>query len=151
MKKVYQFYGDSGHGWLKVELEELIRLKIHLAISGYSYMKGKFAYLEEDCDYTRFFNAKLKIDGVQISTRDHHSNESKIRWYDSFNIYSYIPKPNTFEDVRRSALLWWRSIDNYTRRDAIRSTKAYKGLTLEDRTVISSIAIHRIFKSWFTI
>lgn len=151
MKKVYQFYGDSGHGWLKVKVEELIRLKIHLAISGYSYVKGEYAYLEEDCDFGKFFNAKCKVDNVNIVLREHHSNQSKIRWYDSYNIYSIIQKPTTFEAIRRSALLWWRTIDGYSRREAIKNTAQYKGLELEDRTVISSIAIHRIFKNQFSI
>lgn len=55
MKKV--FFSDPGHGWLQVERAELVRLGIAGAISAYSYQKGDFAYLEEDCDMAKYCNA----------------------------------------------------------------------------------------------
>jgi hypothetical protein len=148
MKKVYDFYQDPGHGWLKVEMKELVALGIHLAISGYSYMKGDNVYLEEDCDLSKFFDAKLKQHNVQIKYRDHHSNKSsKIRNYDGYSVYRLIPKPTTFEEKRKSALLWWRSIDNYNK---LQSFKAC-GIPLDLDMIVSSLAIHRVFCDTFNI
>ena len=48
MKKV--FHSDPSHGWLAVKLDELKMLGITQDISNFSYVKGKTAYLEEDCD-----------------------------------------------------------------------------------------------------
>ena len=152
MKLVYDFYSDAGHGWVKVEIAELVSLGIHLAISGFSYMRGKYAYLEEDCDFAKFFEAKKKVTSKSLRMHYHNTNNSsRIRNYDSYNIYKHIPKPSTFEDIRRSALLWWHSIDNYSKREAIKATKEYRHLKLEERTIISSIAIHRIYKHHFNI
>jgi hypothetical protein len=47
---------DSGHGWLQVEREELIALGIADKISGFSYVKGEYVYLEEDCDASLYLN-----------------------------------------------------------------------------------------------
>ena len=44
------FYSDPGHGWAKVSLKMLVMLSITDKISPYSYIRGKFAYLEEDLD-----------------------------------------------------------------------------------------------------
>ena len=52
----YTFFEDSGHGWLKVPVSELIELGIENDISHYSYMFGDWAYLEEDCDMARFID-----------------------------------------------------------------------------------------------
>ena len=55
MKKV--LHSDSGHGWLAVKLGEIKMLGIESDITEYSYIKGKTAYLEEDCDAMTFINA----------------------------------------------------------------------------------------------
>jgi len=59
MKKIYEFekYDDASHGWLKVDKSLLAKLNISHLITDFSYMKGNYAYLEEDCDATTFFNA----------------------------------------------------------------------------------------------
>jgi hypothetical protein len=78
MKKVYDFYADPGHGWLKVKLSELVKLNILHEISQYSYIRKDDVYLEEDCDLSVFMKAK----GIDIKFREHHSNKSsKIRNY----------------------------------------------------------------------
>lgn len=152
MKKVYDFYRDPGHGWLKVEMKELVRLKIHLAISGYSYTKGDFVYLEEDCDLTKFCTAKKSVDNVEVKFRDHHTNrESRVRNYNGYVAYNLIPKPVTFEAKRKAALLWWRSIDSYRKREALKASPTYCGMELDERAQISSIAIHRVFCQNFGI
>jgi hypothetical protein len=56
--QAYRFHSDAGHGWLEVSIDELYRLKLTTKISRYSYRLGSKAFLEEDCDATRFFDAK---------------------------------------------------------------------------------------------
>ncbi|MCD6434937.1 MAG: hypothetical protein J7L15_00895 [Clostridiales bacterium] len=55
--KSYCFFTDPGHGWLRVLLTELEPIKDK--ISPYSYMRGKYAYLEEDCDMAVFLEHKF--------------------------------------------------------------------------------------------
>ena len=52
----YTLHTDPGHGWLQVPLAEVERLG--LKVSSYSYRTNEFAYLEEDCDYSAWANAK---------------------------------------------------------------------------------------------
>ena len=85
-KKVYQFFSDSGHGWLKVTRTELQRLKIIDKISSCSYQKNGIVFLEEDGDCTLFVNAKKSIDGIEIKTKGIQSDKvSKIRNYPYFS------------------------------------------------------------------
>ncbi len=51
------FISDPGHGWLRVPLADIAALGIEGDISEYSFINGRFAYLEEDCDYGRFVTA----------------------------------------------------------------------------------------------
>ena len=87
-KKNYNKYEDPGHGWLKVTRKELVRLGILDKITGFSYQRGDFVYLEEDCDLSTFLDAKEKIDGLSYSEiiikSQHTNNESRIRNYYSF-------------------------------------------------------------------
>lgn len=66
--KTYTYFTDPGHGWLRVKHKELQELGIADQISPYSYMRGDYAYLEEDCDMTKFMQAKgwLQNDGRVI-------------------------------------------------------------------------------------
>jgi hypothetical protein len=52
------FMSDPGHGWLKVPLVEIAALEIEGQISPYSFIKGRFAYLEEDSDCSRYLAAR---------------------------------------------------------------------------------------------
>lgn len=89
-KLKYDFYEDGGHGWLKVSLDELIKLGIHDKVSNCSYFRKDKVYLEEDCDATLFFDAKEKI-GEKIETKTHISDKSsKIRNYDDFDYFQLI-------------------------------------------------------------
>ena len=81
MKLVYDVYSDAGHSWVKVELKELIELGIHLAITPYSYMRGDYAYLKEDCDFSTFLDAKYKTTSKDVRMREHHSEQSRVRTY----------------------------------------------------------------------
>jgi hypothetical protein len=51
------FIFDPGHGWLRVPLADIAALGIEGDISEYSFIDGRFAYLEEDCDYAVFVAA----------------------------------------------------------------------------------------------
>ena len=78
------YYQDPGHGWIKTPKALLERLGIAGDISHYSYMRGDYAYLEEDCDAERLFQA-AGAHGLVIRLNHMHSNkQSKIRNYESY-------------------------------------------------------------------
>ena len=82
----YQCYNDPAHGWLKVALRELRKLGIENQVSNYSYVRGEFAYLEEDCDASLFLRAK-KFIGEDVEIVDNYSNKmSKIRSYMPYSV-----------------------------------------------------------------
>ena len=87
-KATLNFYSDGSHGWVKTPKTLLVQLGIENQISGASYMKSEFAYLEEDQDATLLIeSAKLK--GVEIKIRECSGNgekRSKIRGYASYEI-----------------------------------------------------------------
>jgi len=56
--KTYTYFTDPGHGWLRVKRAELNALGIANKISPYSYMRGDYVYLEEDCDMAKFMQVK---------------------------------------------------------------------------------------------
>ncbi len=78
----YEFFADAGHGWLKVKFRELVDLGIHEAISPYSYKRGDYVYLEEDCDAPKFIKAKSD----KIEYRVRYSANSRIRNYQHYFI-----------------------------------------------------------------
>lgn len=82
--KSYRFFSDPGHGWLRVEIAELIRLNLLDKITCYSYMKGKWAYLEEDCDASTFLKAKKNNHESYIIKESNANNSSTIRTYPHF-------------------------------------------------------------------
>lgn len=86
VKKSYPFYADCGHGWLKVEFAELVRLGIEKKITSYSYMLGPYVYLEEDQDLSTFFDAKCEVDGVVVKLQHKWSSHSRIRNYQSYDV-----------------------------------------------------------------
>ena len=85
MKKITcNVYSDPGHAWAKVPKKVLKFLEISGEISSYSYERGDFAYLEEDCDLSIFVNA-CKNKGVVYKFREFYSDKSsKIRSYNSY-------------------------------------------------------------------
>ena len=60
----YEYHTDPGHGWLAVPDVELALLGLSGSISGYSYQRGSVVYLEEDCDMSKFLEAKLALAGL---------------------------------------------------------------------------------------
>lgn len=78
------FHTDAGHGWLKVNRADIDALGIADQISRYSYQKGDYAYLEEDCDASRFLEA-AKAAGWILNMRDQNcAGYSSIRHFDRF-------------------------------------------------------------------
>jgi len=82
-KRSYVFYEDAGHGWLKVERAELVKLGIARYITSFSYQRGVHVYLEEDQDATLFIKEKEKL-GEGIRCRVRVSDRSHIRGYDPY-------------------------------------------------------------------
>jgi hypothetical protein len=80
------YYTDPGHGWAACKIETLRSLGIVGQISHYSYMRGRTAYLEEDCDFARLLDA-LAAAGVDYSIAQKHTNaRSPIRSYLTFKV-----------------------------------------------------------------
>ena len=63
--KKIKFISDDGHGWAKVTKKELERLGIADKVSGCSYTRGEYAYLEEDCDMGTFLDARFARCGTE--------------------------------------------------------------------------------------
>lgn len=89
----FKLHEDSGHGWLEVKKDLLVKLGISNDISIFSYMKGDKAYLEEDGDLSVFIKAleNLGYTRVQLMTflnsvpRFHTNEASVIRSYESYS------------------------------------------------------------------
>lgn len=77
----YRFIQDPGHGWLEVPLREIEKLGIAEKISGYSYIHGNNAYLEEDCDFSVFLDAKQAA-GEKVVFTEVYQENTPIRHYD---------------------------------------------------------------------
>lgn len=78
------YFTDPGHGWVSVKLQTLIDLGIADKISTYSYIRGKSAYLEEDCDLGLLFTTCDSM-GVKIDLiTKHTNNRSPIRSYATY-------------------------------------------------------------------
>lgn len=91
MKKTarIELYEDPGHGWAKVPVARLKKLGIADKITPYSYVRGAYAFLEEDCDLSTYCNA-LKAAGVTDFNFVVHSGNrsSKIRNYNRYTLAS---------------------------------------------------------------
>lgn len=86
--KTLIFYTDPGHGWLAVPNADLHDLGIAGEISALSYRRGSMAFLEEDCDLTRYVIAWEKRHGRPFPHESvqsvHTDGDSPIRSYQSF-------------------------------------------------------------------
>ena len=88
--KTITVYADPGHAWAKVSKKELIKLGIADDISGCSYQRGDYAFLEEDSDLEKYILA-LRAKGIEYKFKENHANrQSKIR-----NYYHYIKPKDT--------------------------------------------------------
>ena len=59
MNKTFIKHNDAAHGWLEVSYKDVTDLNIQNEISEYSYINTTIEsiFLEEDCDFTLFYNA----------------------------------------------------------------------------------------------
>jgi len=80
----FKIYCDPSHSWVKVPISLINKLNIQRKISNYSYVKGEFVYLEEDCDL-KWFAQAMEEDGKSIEFQEIHSNRmSRIRSYSKY-------------------------------------------------------------------
>ncbi|MFH2109988.1 MAG: hypothetical protein ABIJ47_01885 [Candidatus Bathyarchaeota archaeon] len=101
----YDFYADPGHGWLRVPVKRLEELGIAGGISPYSYVKGDYAYLEEDSD-ARIFADTLEDLGVKLGLREHTANrESSIRKYQPYQSPAYLKAKRIILEAKSHAEL----------------------------------------------
>lgn len=80
----FDFYSDPGHGWLRVKRHLVMDLGIGQRITRFSFERGQWVYLEEDCDAGVFLEAlRARPGDYAFSVREHCSRqrESKIRSY----------------------------------------------------------------------
>ena len=75
-----EFKYDSGHGWGKVLLSELLKYNLIEKISKYSYVddKLKYAYLEEDCDLGLYIDELKKDISKKISENGYNVDKINI-------------------------------------------------------------------------
>lgn len=77
-------YSDPGHAWGRVRRSLLIDLGIDGQVSLFSFKKGSWAYLEEDCDLPKLLKA-LEARGITFLIKEKIGNSpSKIRSYDRY-------------------------------------------------------------------
>ena len=80
-----KFYSDPAHGWCAIKLHVLKDLGIIERISPYSYIRGKTAYLEEDCDYSTLIQALFDHRINYSLTEKYTDKRAPIRSYDRYN------------------------------------------------------------------
>jgi hypothetical protein len=73
----YKYFQDPSHGWVEVPIAELRRLNVADKISRYSHRNGHLAYLEEDCDFSVWMEAK-KAAGEEYNIVEHNTNNDSI-------------------------------------------------------------------------
>jgi len=85
--QTFDFISDPGHAWLKVPVQLLRELGIADQITSYSYWRKGFAYLEEDCDASVFFNAYRARFGADPKFRERNRARgySKVRGYEHYS------------------------------------------------------------------
>lgn len=80
----FDYFIDPGHGWVKVRKRLLLDLGIASGITSYSYERGDYAYLEEDCDMGALYTA-LHARGIEPKLRHRYADRnSRIRSYASY-------------------------------------------------------------------
>lgn len=83
IKTKYTFITDPGHGWLVVPLDDVHESGAD--ISSCSYIRGRTAYLEEDCDAWAFLKT-LPRDAWEIVHE--HREQFDIRENPAYRRYS---------------------------------------------------------------
>lgn len=87
-------YSDPGHAWGKVKRIVLHNLGIADNISSYSYQRGEYVYLEEDCDLTALCMA-LNQRNTRIKFVEKRTNrDSRIRSYERYKPLNIVAVPD---------------------------------------------------------
>lgn len=88
-------YSDPGHAWGKVKRSVLHNLGIADNITSYSYQRGEYVYLEEDCDLSTLCMAlnhrNTRIKFVEKST----NRDSRIRSYERYQPLNIVAVPDS--------------------------------------------------------
>jgi hypothetical protein len=93
------FISDPGHGWLRVPLTDVAALGIEETITACSFIDGRYAYLEEDCDFGRFV-AACESQGIPLpEITDQYMSESFNRDLPRFGDSQFSPA--FWDKVRR--------------------------------------------------
>lgn len=93
------FYSDPGHGWAKVHIDHLYDFGVENKITPYSYQRGSWVYLEEDCDLSTFVRA-ANDHGVGIKFKQAsvcRTRPSQIRNYNSYQTPNGVPYQYQFQ------------------------------------------------------
>jgi len=94
------YFTDPGHGWAACKIETLQSLGIADQISHYSYMRGKTAYLEEDCDFSILIGA-LQTAGTEYQIIEKHTDRRHpIRSYRTYK----KPDPVAAQIIARTGI-----------------------------------------------
>jgi hypothetical protein len=81
-----EFHYDAAHGWIKIPIKDLYKLKIADKISHYSYIDTKYVYLEEDQDANTLIEA-LRENKIDFKVLEHNDGDySPIRNKNQFII-----------------------------------------------------------------
>jgi hypothetical protein len=83
-KKILQKFDDPGHGWVRIEKKYIEKLGIANKITAFSYQRGKYAYLEEDCDLGLLHKALIEKGIVPVYKTSTTNKSSKIRSYEDY-------------------------------------------------------------------
>lgn len=106
MQYKFDFYEDPSHGWLKVPITALQKLKIVDKISHYSYYRKGFVYLEEDRDMSIFIGTMKEFE-YPFSVKSHYSNRSSVfRSYDSFMQINAVYDNSGITFDRYTVIFW---------------------------------------------
>lgn len=79
-------YTDPGHGWGKVRKSVLSNLGIAGDITPFSYQRGDYAYLEEDCDLSLLCKRLAEHDTKVKFVERHTDKQSRIRSYERYAV-----------------------------------------------------------------
>lgn len=77
-------YSDPGHAWGKVKRIVLHNLGIANNISSYSYQRGEYVYLEEDCDLSTLCMALNERNTRVKFVEKRTDRDSRIRSYERY-------------------------------------------------------------------
>lgn len=94
-------YSDPGHSWAKVKRSVLHNLGIADNISSYSYQRGEYVYLEEDCDLSTLCMA-LNQRNTRIKFVEKHTDrDSRIRSYERYKPFDVVAFPDCQWETHR--------------------------------------------------